>query len=238
MSITEEQKERAGRQEPTKIIGTASGLNADGEDKSVGACHRCHQTQKPSERHADFTEHTWTKFLTKKLLNEDNFGLQRDIQGEVWATLVWTHCLEYEHQLRKEALRLCFEERYSIQEALWTAYSDLPTRNKTLDAATRGGKQQKRQQQRGPTEYGSLGEEGGREEDQILSTSTSSNQERKQGHEDHQKAASKSNVGKGNKGTGKADYVIGTGSQSDDFMSTVGATEKLHKKNWTPPGFC
>ena len=33
-------------------------------------------------------------------------------------------------------------------------------------------------------------------------------------------------------------YVIGTGSRFDDLMSTVGATEKLRKKSWTPPGFC
>ena len=30
------------------------------------------------------------RFL-RELLNEDNFGLQRDIQGEVWATLAWAH---------------------------------------------------------------------------------------------------------------------------------------------------
>ena len=49
----------------------------------------------------------------------------------------------------------------------------------------------------------------------------------------------KTDQGKGNKGkgAGKADNVIGTGSKFDDFMSTVRATEKLHKKNWTPPGF-
>ena len=44
------------------------------------------------------------RFL-KDLLNEDNFGLQRDIKGEVWA-----HCHEYEHKLRKEAMRVCFQQ--------------------------------------------------------------------------------------------------------------------------------
>ena len=43
------------------------------------------------------------KFL-KELLNENNFGLQRDIPGEVWATPAWAHCLKYEYLLRKEAL--------------------------------------------------------------------------------------------------------------------------------------
>ena len=73
--------------------------------------------------YADFSDNTWPKFL-KELLNEDNFGFQRDIQGEIWATPAWTHCLEYEFQLRKEALRLCFEEGYGIQEALWSALAD------------------------------------------------------------------------------------------------------------------
>ena len=43
---------------------------------------------------------------------------------------------------------------------------------------------------------------------------------------------------KGNKGkdAGKADYVIGTGSRFDDFMSAVGATES--RRSWSPPGFC
>ena len=73
--------------------------------------------------YADFIENTWPKFL-KELLNEDNFGLQREIQGEVWATPAWTHCLEYEYQLRKEALRLCFEEGFSIQGAHRSTHAD------------------------------------------------------------------------------------------------------------------
>ena len=59
--------------------------------------------------YAGFTENTLMTFL-KELLDEDNFGLQRDIQGEVWVTLVWVYCCEYKLQLRNEALRLCFED--------------------------------------------------------------------------------------------------------------------------------
>ena len=33
----------------------------------------------------------------------------------------WEHCLEYEHQLRREAIR---EENFSIQAALWHAFED------------------------------------------------------------------------------------------------------------------
>ena len=33
----------------------------------------------------------------------------------------WTHCLEYEFQRRKDALRLAREEGQSIEKALWAA---------------------------------------------------------------------------------------------------------------------
>ena len=56
----------------------------------------------------------------KELLNEDNFGLQRDLQGGGGPTLAWAHCLEYECQMRKEALKLCFQESYPFRRALWS----------------------------------------------------------------------------------------------------------------------
>ena len=34
------------------------------------------------------------------------------------AAFLWEHCLEYEHQIRKEAIRLCREEDWSIEVAL------------------------------------------------------------------------------------------------------------------------
>ena len=36
----------------------------------------------------------------------------------------WEHCLEYECQLRKKAIRLTVEENFSIQAALWHAFED------------------------------------------------------------------------------------------------------------------
>ena len=107
--------------------------------------------------YADFTENTWPK-----LLNEDNFALQRDIQGEVWATPAWTHCLEYEYQLRKEALRLCFEEGFSIQGALWSAYADPQHRMKHWIQLLAIAICMKFQQQRRPAEGGNTRTEGGR----------------------------------------------------------------------------
>ena len=39
----------------------------------------------------------------KELLNEDNFGFQRDIQGEEWAAAAWTQCLENEYYTKMDS---------------------------------------------------------------------------------------------------------------------------------------
>ena len=70
--------------------------------------------------YADFTELNWMRFA-KEQLNEDTFGLQRDIHR---AHLLGHIASSKNTNLRKEAPRLCFEEGYSIQEALWSAYAD------------------------------------------------------------------------------------------------------------------
>ena len=50
----------------------------------------------------------------------------------------------------------------------------------------------------------------------------------------------KADKGKGNKGKGtsKAEYVIGTGSRFDDLLASAGVLQRLHKRNFTTPGFC
>ena len=53
-----------------------------------------------------------------------NFLLEREIASTRMIVPNWTHCLEFEFQLRKEALRLTREEGQSIWRALWAAYRD------------------------------------------------------------------------------------------------------------------
>ena len=138
MSIAEEQKQRAGRPELPKQPGLHLDSTLTAQTKrrymsSMPANTEALRTKyevptnlwllaQSRKMCADFTENTWPEFL-EELLNENNFWLQRDIQGEVCSTPAWTHCLEYEYRLRKEALRPCFEEGFSIQEALWSAYT-------------------------------------------------------------------------------------------------------------------
>ena len=46
----------------------------------------------------------------------------RQIEGETWAAPIWAQCTEYEFRLRRETMKLCREQGYSIQAALWVAY--------------------------------------------------------------------------------------------------------------------
>ena len=74
--------------------------------------------------YADLDEKTWSNFL-EELLNRENFNFRREIEGS--GEMVgpdWNHCLEYEFQFRKEALRLIRDQGVSIQQALWAAYAD------------------------------------------------------------------------------------------------------------------
>ena len=74
--------------------------------------------------YSDLDERTWNNFL-EELLNRENINFRREIEGS--GEMVgpdWNHCLEYEFQLRKEALRLIRDQGVSIQQALWAAYED------------------------------------------------------------------------------------------------------------------
>ena len=46
----------------------------------------------------------------------------------------WSYCLSYELELRKDAIRLCKEQSFGIQSALWTALRNTEHRNEALVA--------------------------------------------------------------------------------------------------------
>ena len=208
--------------------------------------------------YADFTENTWPKFL-KELLNEDNFGLQREIQGEVWATPAWTHCLEYEYQLRKEALRLCFEDGYSIQEALWSAYADPQHRmkhwiqllavanskssssnadqQKILTLERRTAELEKKIRSGPPPQRAIKGtSKGKRSKGGPLAIQDISPAQK--GAYKNKAIKGKGNKGKADKSKGNKGKGTGQGSLFDILMASPGALQKLHRRNQNPPGFC
>ena len=82
------------------------------------------QLRQPGRQlYADLAKDTFNDFL-EELLSTDNFLMKRQIEGETWAASVWTHCMEYEFQLIRDAIKLSREQGYSIQAALWATYRD------------------------------------------------------------------------------------------------------------------
>ena len=72
---------------------------------------------------ADLTDRTFSDLL-EELLSENMFMLQREVAGMPLVVPRWEHCLEYECQFRKEAIRLTVDQNFSIQAALWHTFKD------------------------------------------------------------------------------------------------------------------
>ena len=201
------------------------------------------------------------KFLKKKKkkrLNEGNFGLHRDIWGEVWAKPAWAHCLEYEHQLREEALRLCFEKENSIQDELRLACDDPQQRIKhwiqllavaNSTSATSDADKEKiaalvfnvaelegNNRSQPPTQRTFKGTGKGTKNKGGPLTGYPGprrRSERKRQRQNRQRQGEQ-----WQKAQGKPNYIIGTGSRSGDFMDSTGALQRYHSGNRHPPGFC
>ena len=63
---------------------------------------------------ADFTETTLPK-ISDELLSEKNFLFDRNIAGTRMIVPKCDHCLEYECQVRRQAIKLCVRKGYSFQ---------------------------------------------------------------------------------------------------------------------------
>ena len=64
------------------------------------------------------------------LLDRDIFNLFKEVEGQPLLAPRWSFCLSYELEIRKEAIRLCKEESYGIQSALWTTLKNTEHRVK------------------------------------------------------------------------------------------------------------
>ena len=76
---------------------------------------------------ADFTETTFPKTLDE-LLSEKKLSLDRNIAGTRMIVPKWDHCLEYEYQVRRQAIEVCVRTGYSFQSAWWSVYRDVEHR--------------------------------------------------------------------------------------------------------------
>ena len=64
------------------------------------------------------------------MLSDDNFLMIWKFDNEVWVAPQWAHCVEYESQVRRKAMKLCREQGYGIQASLWCAYQNREHRMK------------------------------------------------------------------------------------------------------------
>ena len=72
---------------------------------------------------ADLSPATFRTFLVE-VWSEDNFSMNRWVDGVTHTGPLWSHCLGYEFQIRSSARKLCGEARYPFQKALRMTYSN------------------------------------------------------------------------------------------------------------------
>ena len=66
---------------------------------------------------------SFSRFLVE-LLSAKNFVLDREVAGEMLRVPRWEHCLDYEFQIRNEAMKLVRIKGYPIRAELSAAYHD------------------------------------------------------------------------------------------------------------------
>ena len=77
----------------------------------------------------DLDRSTFSDFLDT-LLDRDNFNFYSEGDGRPLISPPWSFCLSCVFESRKEAIRLCKEESYGIQAALWTSLKNTEHRMK------------------------------------------------------------------------------------------------------------
>ena len=141
ISLAEEERQRSQKPEPSrplglhldstltiqicrKYISSAPTSTAELRDKYaiMGNMWLLAQLRQPG-RHlcSDLTPHTRNE-LFSELLSTRNFRLEREVYGVKMVVPQWSHCLEYEFQIRKDAIRLTRLQGRPIATPLWTVY--------------------------------------------------------------------------------------------------------------------
>ena len=75
----------------------------------------------------DLDRCTFNDFLDT-LLDRDNFNFYKEVEGR--ALISPSYCLSYEFEFRKDAFRLCKEQQFGIQTALWATLRNTEHRMK------------------------------------------------------------------------------------------------------------
>ena len=149
MSLFEEEQQDAKRPDPTRQY------NLQLDSKLTITTKRRHLSSEPTDEkglrlkysiltnlwllaqmrqpgrsiYADFDRNTFVDFL-ETLLDKDNLNFYKEVDGRPMISPSWSYCLSYELELRKEAIRLCKEQSFGIQSALWSALRNMEHRMK------------------------------------------------------------------------------------------------------------
>ena len=142
VSLQEEEKQKALRPEPARGVGIhldsslsiqtqrrfMSSVPTTIEDlrtkyKVMANMFLLAQMRQPSRHlYRGLEVNTFSDFLDE-LLRDRNFLMESD-DDEKLVIPPWNQCLNYEFNIRKEAVRFCMEEGFALKDALWHVLAD------------------------------------------------------------------------------------------------------------------
>ena len=142
ISLQEEEKQKALRPEPSHSVGIhldsslsiqtqrrfVAKMPTDIEElrtknKAMANMFLLAKMRQPSRHlYKDLEGNTFSDFLDEPL-SDRNFLMEGGDDDNLILPL-WSECLNYEFQIRKEAVRLCMEEGFSIKDSLWHTLAD------------------------------------------------------------------------------------------------------------------
>ena len=143
VSMLEEQKMKAQKPEPARTLGINldSSLTIQTRRRYVSAMPSnfeelrtkykvmtnmwlLAQMRQPGRHmYLDFDKDTFNDFLDE-LISSKNFLLEKTVAGKQIIVPQWDHCLNYEQELRNEAVKRVRELGLTMKQALWAAYKD------------------------------------------------------------------------------------------------------------------
>ena len=143
VSLQEELDQKAKHPEPTRQLGLHLDSSLTIQTKRRYMSHMPSSTEQLRQKYkvmthmwllaqmrqptrplySDLTKDTFNDLL-EELLSTRNFLLERQVAGQQLVAPVWEHCLDYEYNIRKEAIERTRRRGLPIQQALWSVYRD------------------------------------------------------------------------------------------------------------------
>ena len=120
MSEEEAQEQRKSKPDPARQYG----MHLDGKLTLQQKMWLLAQLRQPGRSiFKDLTRSTFDDLL-RIPLNRQNFNCWKEVDGQLLSQPCWSHCLSYEHEIRKDAHKLCRLQSIGITAALRQVTSD------------------------------------------------------------------------------------------------------------------